>query len=244
MTAFSYILPVHNQETVLESTVRRLALRLREFPGSEIVLVENGSTDDSRALCWTLAADMSDELVRISFATSETGLGNALRRGMELAAGDVLVLTAADLPFGFTDLEAFLAHVPRPDFAIGSKAHPESVTETAMQRRAMSEVFRWARLGVLGLRVRDSQGTIFITGSLRDRILPRLECTDFLISTEVTCWAVHEGALPLELPVVYPRSTGSTVAPLRDSTRMLLGMVALRRRLRARPRTLPALQKT
>jgi len=241
---FSYVLPVHNQEAVLESSVQSLCHRLQQHPGSEIVLVENGSPDGSLARCWSLAADAGDATVRISLATSDTGLGCALRRGMELAGGDVIVLTAADLPFGLSDLDAFLAETPQPSFAIGSKAHPESVTETALQRRAMSEAFRWARRGVLGLNVRDSQGTIFVNASLRDRILPRLECTDFLISTEITCWAVREGATPLELPVTYPRSTSSTVSPLRDSARMFAGMVSLRRRLREGTPVAPALQKT
>jgi kynurenine formamidase len=39
---FSYVLPVHNQERVLEQSVRRLRDRLGQYPGSEILLVENG----------------------------------------------------------------------------------------------------------------------------------------------------------------------------------------------------------
>lgn len=239
----SYVLPVHNQERVLEQSVRRLRDRLGQYPGSEILLVENGSTDGSRAMCWELASELNCEATGVSFITSDTGLGHALRRGMELSSRDVVVLTAADLPFGFSDLDAFLAHSSRPQLAIGSKAHRQSVTETGLQRRAMSQVFRWFRRGVLGLRVGDSQGTIFIAADLCRRVLPHLECGDFLISTEVVCWAIKEGAQPVELPVVYPRSTGSTVSPVRDSARMLAGIVSLRRRLRAESVAAPMLQK-
>ena len=72
-------------------------------------------------------------------------MGYALRRGLEMAAGDVVVLTAADLPFGFTDLDAYLACSPRPAIAIGSKAHPQSRTRVPLQRRLMSESFRVLR---------------------------------------------------------------------------------------------------
>jgi glycosyltransferase involved in cell wall biosynthesis len=229
----SYVLPVHNQERVLESSVARLHERLREFPGSEILLVENGSSDGSAALCAHLAGRLDGSDVVVRMATSPLGMGHALRRGMALAKGDIVVLTAADLPFGFSDLDAYLALDQRPEIAIGSKAHPCSRSEIPPLRRAMSEGFRWVRLLLLGLRVRDSQGTILIDSLLSKRVQPHLASGDFLISTEIICWAVQQGAVPVELPVVYPRSEGSTVSPLRDSARMLAGIVTLRRRLHA-----------
>jgi len=243
VSSFSYVLPVHNQESVLLHSVLRLHARLREFPDSEILLVENGSSDESAALCAELSSMLAADGVAVRTATSPKGMGHALRRGMAMARGDVVVLTAADLPFDFTDLDAYLATWPRPRIAIGSKGHPQSQVDVASERRVMSEVFRWMRRATLGLRVRDSQGTIFLDASLCRRILPRLACGDFLISTEVVCWAIAEGAEPVEMPVVYPRSQSSTVSPVRDSARMLAEMVALRRRLHDATGTATALQQ-
>ena len=45
----SYVIPVHNQIAELRRTVRLLVERLGHLPGSEIILVENGSTDGSGA---------------------------------------------------------------------------------------------------------------------------------------------------------------------------------------------------
>ena len=58
-----------------------------------------------------------------------------------MARGDTFVLTAADLPFGFTDLDGYLGLVPRPRLVMGSKTHRESQIETPMLRRAMSAGF-------------------------------------------------------------------------------------------------------
>ena len=231
----SYVLPVHNQEHILAHSVSRLHERLSELPGSEIVLVENGSSDASAELCLRLAADQHSSRVAVCAVDSPTGMGHALRRGMQIARGEVVVLTAADLPFGFTDLDAFLAEPERPRLAIGSKAHPRSRVDVSLQRRLMSGLFRGLRAAVLGLRVGDSQGTVFLESRLARRILPHLACGDFLISTEVVCWAIQFGAHAVELPVVYPRSGGTTVSPLRDSARMAAGLFALRHRLRAAP---------
>lgn len=231
-TRLTYVLPVHNQERVLRESVQRLVAGLQEFAGSEVILVENGSTDASPAICADMARAHATGPVSVIAAQSAQGLGHALRRGIELARGEVLVLTAADLPFGFTDLDAYLHADPHPRLAIGSKAHPASRTHVPLTRRAMSEGFRLLRRAVLGLRVRDSQGTILIDATLARALAPRLQCGDFLISTEIVAWAVRLGTTPLELPITYTAGSGSTVSPVRDSVRMGRGLLALRRRLR------------
>ena len=43
----SYVLPVHNDETTLAANVTRLAAHLRQYRDTEILLVENGSSDAS-----------------------------------------------------------------------------------------------------------------------------------------------------------------------------------------------------
>lgn len=228
----SYVLPVHNQERVLRATVERLVKSLGAFPGSEVLLIENGSTDSSPELGCALAAEHVGGAVSVVAARSARGMGHAYRRGIDLAGGDTLVLTAADLPFGFTDLDAYLHQQPRPRLAIGSKAHRGSQTRIPLSRRVMSETFRLLRRAVLGLRVRDSQGTILIDAALARALASRLQCGDYLISTEIVSWAVRLGVTPVELPVTYAAAGGSTVSPWRDSLHMAAGLFALRRRLR------------
>lgn len=228
----SYVLPVHNQERVIEDTVLRLRDRLGQLPGSEVLLIENGSVDRSAGICARLAIAHAREDVPVRMAQTAPGMGHALRRGIAIACGDVLVLSAADLPFGFTDLDAYLAHTSRPKIAIGSKGHPRSRTRIPLQRRVMSEGFRLLRRAILGLHTRDSQGTILIDATLARAIAPSLRCGDFLISTEIVAWAQHLGSDAVELPITYTASRSTTVSPVRDSARMALGMIALRRRLR------------
>jgi dolichyl-phosphate beta-glucosyltransferase len=226
----SYVIPVHNQIAELRRTVRLLIARLGHLPGSEIILVENGSTDGSGPLCLQLAATHGSEEVAVRVTTSATGMGYAWRRGMALARGDTFVLTAADLPFGFTDLDGYLGLSPRPLLAMGSKTHPESQIETPVVRRAMSAGFGLLRAGLIGLNI-DTQGSVLIQRSLAQTLLPRLHAGDYLIGAEINLWAVHEGVTPVEVPVVYTASGRSTVSPFRDSVSMAVGLLALRRRL-------------
>ena len=227
---FSYVIPVHNQIADLRRTVRLLVERLGHLPGSEVILVENGSSDGSGPLCLALAATFDGDDVAVRVTTSAKGLGFAWRRGMAIARAETIVLTAADLPFGFTDLDGYLGMSPRPLLVMGSKTHPDSLVDTSLVRRALSGGFGVLRAGLVGVDV-DTQGTVLIRRTLAQSLLPRLRSGDFLIGAEINCWAVREGIAPVEIPVVYTASGRSTVSPLRDSAHMARGLFALRRRL-------------
>jgi hypothetical protein len=183
-----------------------------------------------------LAEALTDPDVGVVAAHSAKGYGNAMRLGIDLAKGDLLVITAADLPFGFSDLDEALALDPRPDLMIGSKAHPRSRVGASLKRRLMSDAFRLLRLAVIGLRVGDSQGTILVRREVARQVRPHLEAGDFFFSTELIAVAARMGVTPVELPVDYanPRS-GSTVRPLHDGLAMVRALLGLRRRLRGVP---------
>lgn len=232
----SYLVPVYNEERGLPDCARAIAERLADHPGSELIMVENGSTDRSAQLVEELARDLGRPGVAVIAAHSDKGYGNAMRHGIELASGDMLVITAADLPFGFSDLDEALSFDRRPALMIGSKAHPDSRVAASLKRRVMSEAFRLLRRVVIGLRVGDSQGTILIDRELAQRIRPQLEAGDFFFSTELIALANRSGVVPVEIPVDYSRPReGSTVRPLEDGLRMARALLDLRRRLRRIP---------
>jgi hypothetical protein len=158
--------------------------------------------------------------------------------GMRLASGDVFVLTNADLPFGFSDVESYLARSPSPSLAIGSKAHRDSINESPPRRKVLSAVFRLVRRVVLGMKVGDSQGTILVTATAARTILRYLKATDYFLSTELIAVATQLGIEAVELPITYtnPRpQSQSKVRPLRDGWSMLLSTFAFRGRLRSIP---------
>ena len=104
---FSYLVPVYNEEKLLRESVRKIQQVLSQFPGSEILLLENGSTDGSKAIVRELE-DLTSALPTRSFILGEKGLGHAYRRGVQEAKAQVIVFGAADLPFETTDLENFV----------------------------------------------------------------------------------------------------------------------------------------
>lgn len=235
----SYVVPVHNEEATLERNVRRLDEHLQRYPGSRILLVENGSRDNSWELSQRLARPEGPVTI-IPYREPNAGLGYALHRGVveELARDDEpdrwIALTAADLPFGFTDLDGLersLAQGLRPDIVIGSKAHRESTIQTTPTRTAATFVFRSLRRIIAGMKTADSQGTFFFHASAVREIVPRIAARDFFWTTELTFYAEQAGRTILEVPVVLEeQQRTSTVKPFKHGSKMLDQLVRLRLR--------------
>jgi dolichyl-phosphate beta-glucosyltransferase len=238
----AYVVPAHNEERILADTVARVVSRLKAHPGSSVALVENGSRDGTARVCRELEGEREGVRV-LADSIPAAGIGYAYHRGIELsldAGADWLVLTAADLPFDFGDLDGFLralAAEPGLRLAIGSKAHPESRIDTSSLRKTMSFGYRVARRALVGMRTGDSQGSIFLESGLARPLWPRISSRDFFYTTELIALAEHRGVRPLELPVTLQKELrASTVRPVKHSVAMLRKLLELRRRLVAEPR--------
>ena len=90
-TLVSVVLPAHNQADHIGEVVREYSAVLARMPlRHEIVLVPNGSTDDTEAVCANLAATIPD--VRNEPAP-RGGWGRAVRFGIGKAKGDLICYT-------------------------------------------------------------------------------------------------------------------------------------------------------
>jgi glycosyltransferase involved in cell wall biosynthesis len=249
MPELSWVLPVHNNETIIEPHVEILASRLEKMAqagsSQEILLVENGSSDKSWAVAEAMRGRRHGVKVR-AFREPEAGLGYAYARGIQ----EVLarhgesttrwaVLTATDLPFAFTDLDGALPLMERDVRAIaGSKAHVDSKAWAGKQRYVMSVAYRTARRALLGMDIGDSQGSFFIRLDLLARTAPRVKARDFFYTTELAYLIEQAGAHVVEVPVVLEEhqlvAANSSVRPLKHASRMLKQMWELRGNKRRR----------
>jgi hypothetical protein len=226
----SVVVPACNAVGSLSETLARLE-RLPGGPPHEVIVVENGSDDGTWELLEQLQKDW-DRPTRLVALRSERGIGAAYRAGVAASSGDRLLLTADDLPFGGSDVEAVLACRSLPRFAIGSKAHPRSRVTRSLPRRLATRAFRAARRIVLALDVGDTQGTFVIEGALGRRLVAATTIPGFGMTTELVALAARSGAAPVELPVVLSEHRGpSRIHWFADGVDMLISLVRLRRRL-------------
>jgi hypothetical protein len=203
------------------------------------MLVENGSGDDSAALAGRLATESGPVPVR-AFSLRDAGIGYAYDRGVREAllrggpsSRHWLVLTAADLPFGSSDLEQAVPYLqdPAAPLLIGSKAHHRSVVHVSRQRAAASQVYRVLRWLVAGMRTGDSQGSLFLRQDVAATLAPLVSARDYFYSTELVYHAERLRRPIVELPVtVAPEQRSSTVRPVRDGSAMLLSLLRTAKR--------------
>ena len=197
---YSVVIPAHNSASVIGRTIACWQERLGH-QDYELLVVENGSSDDTSRALAEIAELLNDP--RLVPLHSEGGMGYALRAGIARSHGSVVILSADDLPFGFSDLDSFERLSTPPTMVIGSKAHRESSVQRKPPRRIMSSGFAMARRILTGSRVGDSQGTFFLDGAWVRSVLPRLCEGGFLLSTELVLLAESEGVGILEVPVIY-----------------------------------------
>jgi len=91
----SVVAPVHNEAETLPELHRRVTATVAELGAYEIVLVDDGSTDDSWPAMLALAA--GDPHVRLLRLSRNFGHQAALTAGLDASRGDAVVLIDADL---------------------------------------------------------------------------------------------------------------------------------------------------
>ena len=242
--SLSYVLPVHNDEHQLRANVARLAEHLRQYHGSEILLVENGSQDESWRECERLAGVQDDVPVHV-FREQSAGIGFAYARGLaeleKMHGPDATrwaVLTGSDLPWGFSDLDSAktLIAAGGAPIIIGSKAHPDSVAFRGWKRHGMSFAFRVLRRVIVGMTTGDSQGSFFVRLDVAVPLARRIMSRDFFYTTELVYLAEGSQDGVVEVPAVIEPSQleagGTSVRAFEHGMSMLKQLVALRSRPR------------
>lgn len=102
----SIIIPVFNERNTLQEVVRRC--RAADLPcPREIVIIDDGSSDGSDQI----ARGLEDSTVRAVLQGRNQGKGAAVRKGIEVANGDYILIQDADLEYDPDDWQKLVAPV-------------------------------------------------------------------------------------------------------------------------------------
>ncbi len=219
----SIVLPCLNEAETLPRCLEKAKSFLRERNLSgEIIVADNGSTDESAAIAVALGA----RLVKVP----DLGYGHALRAGIGLARGRFVIMGDADDSYDFGALEPFLSKLREgADLVQGCRL---PIGGGTIEPNAMPPSHRWLGNPLFSLlarrmfRVPVHDIYCGLRGFRRD-LIPRLDlrCDGMEFATEMMIKASLRGARIAEVPITLHRDGRTSHPPhlrtFRDGWRTL-----------------------
>jgi len=194
----------------------------------ELLCVDDGSTDDTRARL-SRAQQELPELVVLSRETN-AGKGAALRVGMQSARGAVVLFLDADLAVDLSHVDPALAELEQgADVVVGCRnvAGARIAHSQGRLRRWMGRGYRRLACALLGLEVADvTCGFKAFRAPVGKALFGATRCNGWGCDAEVLLLAQQSGHTIVELPVVWSHGEVSAVRVHRDvfgSLRELVG---------------------
>jgi glycosyltransferase involved in cell wall biosynthesis len=209
----SVVMPAYNAGSGLRPAVDRLmSVMAAEQIGYELIVVDDGSTDDSIETLSDVPGP-----VRIVELPANRGKGGALHAGFSRARGSWVGFVDSDGDIDPAHLVEYLkvGRATGADMVYADKKHRQSVSASSPFRKMVSLTFSRFVTTLFSLGVQDTQtGCKLIKREVLADILPRLRETRFAFDLELFVAATSAGytsavAAPVELRA---RMSGSTVS--------------------------------
>jgi len=211
LNRLSIILPAKNEAPALAAL---LPLLRAAQPDAEIIVVDDGSTDDTRNIC-------SNNGVECLSSPYSMGNGAAIKRGARAATGDILVFMDGDGQHDPADIARLLAKLDEGyDMVVGAR---DWGSQAGVGRGVANTLYNWLATRMTGHPVLDLTSGFRVVRANKFREFLHLLPNGFSYPTTSTM-AFFRSAYPVAyVPIKAAQRIGkSHIKPLRDGIRFLL----------------------
>ena len=193
----SVVVPVYNEAATIIATLERV--QLAPFD-KEIIVVDDGSTDNTR----DLLAQIADADIKVFFHRRNRGKGAALRTGFAQATGDYVVIQDADLEYDPRDYPTLVEPLLSgdADVVFGSRFLSGPKRVLFFWHMVANTMLTLASNMTTNLNLTDME-----TGykAFRLEVVRKLSLRSdrFGIEPEITAKVAHLGCRVYEVPISY-----------------------------------------
>ena len=233
LSPFSVVIPAFNEGARIRDTLRQtLDYLARTAPGSELIVVNDGSTDDTSAVARAALEGVPVETQLLENFPNR-GKGAAVRRGLLAARQPIGLFFDADLSTPLEEIPKLIEPMEagEVDIAFGSRALDRRLigNRQSWRREQGGRLFNLIVRLTTGLPFWDTQCGFkaFRLEACRP-ILTKAHLQGFAFDVELLYLAQHAGLRLREIPVRWDHQEGSKIRFLHDSLRMLREVASLR----------------
>lgn len=207
----SIIIPAKNEA----SSLSELLPRLRETSGKpEIIVVDDGSTDDTRAVC------ERNGVQRVSHPYSK-GNGSAIKSGARSARGNILVFMDGDGQHNPSDVARLLERLNQGfDMVVGARG---SGSQANIGRGLANRFYNRLASYMTGQKVEDLTSGLRAVRADKFREFLHLLPNGFSYPTTITMAFFRAGHSVAYIPIYAAKRKGNShIRPIKDGVRFLL----------------------
>jgi glycosyltransferase involved in cell wall biosynthesis len=235
LPAFSLVIPAFNEADRIGQTLRAaLSFLQQNSPESEIIVVNDGSTDTTSGVVRDVFAGPNPVSTRLLEHFPNRGKGAAVRQGLLAATRPIGLFSDADFSTPIEEAPKLIDPIAAGtlDVAFGSRALDRTLIghRQPWRREQGGRVFNLIVRLATGLPFWDTQcGFKAFQLDVFRPILEQAQTDGFGFDVELLYRAQKANLRLREIPVRWNHYDGSKVNVLRDSVRMVREVAALRR---------------
>lgn len=217
VTTISIVIPARNEAAGLRDLLPRL---IGLVPDAEIIVVDDGSSDDTLEVCNASA-------VKTLRHPYPKGNGAAIKTGARAAKGDVIIFMDADGQHKPEDLTELLNKFNEGyDMVVGAR---QSGSQVSLHRAVANDVFSRFASWMVMQPIADLTSGFRVVRARRFRQFLYLLPNGFSYPTTITMSFFRAGYSVTYVPIHSPRRSSGTshIHPIRDGVRFLLIIIKI-----------------
>ena len=222
MLSTTIIIPCFNEADAIEQTVRQIieTLSFERDRTWEVIVVDDGSTDESKERLKTLSQEQQQAPLRVVMHSRNLGYGAALKSGIQRSRSELICITDADGTYPNERIPELLRLAEEHDMVVGARIG-QDVKYSKIRSIPKMVLVPWVSF-LCGSHVPDMNSGLRVFR--RDAAMRYLKILPdgFSFTTTITICFLRNRRDVLFTPINYSKRIGrSHIKPIKDTLRFV-----------------------